>query len=377
MGVALLGILALVGLGLAAAGKAKAKAPPTPAAPKKPVSKVKIKKKKPTRPPKPKEVEAAKKIKKAKIKGDTVEDKKVLKKLTEIVVKDDPNVHPIVKEEAKKKLKETAKPKADLSALAKLYRAQATKGFPWVYTNLKTKALIWANKKGADAANTNKNVKFIKFDPKLATNKQKKQWSQALAALAPKKAAPSPIAQPTANLAELAKYFRTTATYEFPYVYRNKSNQALIWANKPGADALVAKGTHVFVQFNPTLATNAQNQEWQYSLKALAPDGPAPLPPAAKREIVKTVVKAETTPPTPQQAAKALQIYTKEGGWQGDKSKPSQVVYDCQKHMGDKGADGIIGQGTRDMARKLGYPLYARSYTAPGAYNKAEPLTRR
>lgn len=378
MGVALLGILALVGLGLAAAADKK----PTPKPKKKPVSKVKIvkpkkkPKKKVKRPPKKKEVAAAKKINKAKVDPKTPQGKEIVKKLAEIVVRDDPKTHPIVKNEAKKKIKAIAKPSANLAEIAKLFRAKATPGFPHVWRNNQSGALIWANDKGSDNLRIKKTHTYVKFDRALATAAQRKNFDDALRALAPPKAKPSVVQQPAFNLAELAKFFRTSATPGFPYVYRTKANNALIWANKPGADALRMKNTHTFVSFNRSLATEKQRQEWDYAMKALAPDGPTPMPPAAKKEVIKAVVQNQEKPPTPKQAAQALQIYTKNGGWQGDRSKPSQVVYDCQKRMGDPGADGIIGQGTRTRARDLGYPLYDRSHTAPGAYNKAEKLTR-
>lgn len=378
MGVALLGILALVGLGLAAAGDKK------PKPKKKPVSKVKIvkpkkkpkKKKKAKRPPKKKEVAAAKKIRKKKVNPKTKKGKDIIKKLAEIVVRDDPNTHPIVKNEAKKKIKAIAKPAPNLAEIAKLFRAKATQGFPHVWSNLKSGALIWSNDKGADNLRAKKTHKYVKFDRSLATAAQRKKFDDAMRALAPPKKKPSVVQQPKYNLAEIAKFYRAKATQGFPYVYRNKSNNQLVWTNKPGADALRNKGSHTFVQFNRNLATSKQRQEWDYAMKALRPDGPTPMPPAAKKEVIKAVVQNEDKPPTPKQAAQALQIYTKNGGWQGDKSKPSQVVYDCQKRMGDPNPDGIIGQGTRTMARNLGYPLYARSHTAPGAYNKAVPLTR-
>lgn len=377
MGIGLLAVIALLGIGLAASG-AKAKAPPSP-----PKSKVKIvkpkkkKKKKAKRPPKKKEVKAAKKIKKAKIPKNKKGDE-ILKKLTEIVVKDDPNTHPIVKEAAKEKIKKSGKPKPSKKAVSKLFRSKATKGFPYVWKNKKNKKRIWANKKGSDSLAAGKKHKFIKFNPKLATGAQKRFFDKAMKALAPKPPKIVPVA-PGPNLAELAKIMRTKATPGFPYVFLNTANNARIWANKPGELALRSNKNVKFIQFDRALATAKQRQEFDAALRALAPDGPAPLPPATKREIVKEVVKNDESPVTPQQAAKALQIYTKEGGWQGDKSKPSQVVYDCQRRMGQSrtAADGIIGQGTRTLARNLGSPLYARSYTASGAYNKAKPLTNR
>lgn len=376
MGVALLAILALVGLGMAA----DKKAPPKK---KKPKSKVKIvkpkkrkkKKKAPKRPPKKKEVKAAKKIKQAKVEPKSKKGKEIIKKLAEIVVRDDPNTHPIVKNEAKKKIK-SLKPAPNLAEIAKMFRAKATPGFPHVWKARKGGALAWSNDAGADVLRQKKTHTYVKFDRKLATAAQRKKFDAAMRALAPPKRPPTVVEQPKYDLAQIAKFYRAKATQGFPYVYRNKANNQLVWTNKPGADALRQKGTHTFVQFNGNLATLKQKQEWQAAMRALAPDGPTPMPPAAKKEVIKAVVQAEDTPPTPKQAAKALALYTKNGGWQGDKSKPSQVVYDCQKHMGDPNPDGIIGQGTRTMARNLGHPLYARSHTAPGAYNKAERLTR-
>ena len=93
------------------------------------------------------------------------------------------------------------------------------------------------------------------------------------------------------------------------------------------------------------------------------------MPPAAKRKVAEAVVKAETTtPPTPAQAARALQVYTKEGGWQGTKKYRSHMVRNSQDLMGIGPGDGIIGPGTRKRAKELGFPLYRRSHQKPGAW---------
>lgn len=94
------------------------------------------------------------------------------------------------------------------------------------------------------------------------------------------------------------------------------------------------------------------------------------LPQAAKNQIAKAILKADaTTKPTPDQAAKALQLWTKNGGNQGTKNNRSEMVRKSQELMGftGKSADGIIGPKTRQRAKELGFPLYARAYQKPGA----------
>lgn len=94
------------------------------------------------------------------------------------------------------------------------------------------------------------------------------------------------------------------------------------------------------------------------------------LPTAAKIQIAKAVAKADaTTKPTPDQAAKILQIWTKGGGNQGTKTNRSETVKRCQLLMGFTGndADGIIGPKTRARAKALGYTLAPRSAQKPGA----------
>lgn len=91
------------------------------------------------------------------------------------------------------------------------------------------------------------------------------------------------------------------------------------------------------------------------------------LPAVAKAQIAKAIVQAEqTTKPTPDQAAKALQLWTKSGGNQGTKNNRSAMVKNSQALMGLT-ADGIIGPNTRARAKALGFPLYSRSYQKPGA----------
>lgn len=258
-----------------------------------PKKKPKKKKVKAKRPPTKKEKKAAQKIKAL----PKSKAKKVLKKLEDVVKKPKKGkkpVHPIVKQEAKKKIKKVKGP--NLADIAKFFRAKATKNFPWVWRNPKNGQKVWSNKKGFEQLNRVKTHKFIKFNPNLATKKQKTWWANVLKALA---GPPKPVP-----------------------------------AGKP-----------------------------------------KPLPAPAKREIIKKVVKAEeTTKPTPEEAARALAIYTKEGGWQGTKDRPSLVVRKAQLHMGvpDAQADGIIGPGTRALAKKYGALLYTRSSQAKGAYHTAE-----
>lgn len=94
------------------------------------------------------------------------------------------------------------------------------------------------------------------------------------------------------------------------------------------------------------------------------------LPARAKTAIAKSIMKAEKTPTiTADQAARALQLWTKQGGNQGTKNNRSATVRKHQLAMGFTGsnADGIIGPATRKRARDLGYPLYSRKYQKPGA----------
>jgi hypothetical protein len=90
------------------------------------------------------------------------------------------------------------------------------------------------------------------------------------------------------------------------------------------------------------------------------------LPAEAKQTIAKSVVTAEKTKPTPDQAAKALQLWTKNGGNQGTATNRSETVRKSQQLMGLT-ADGIIGPNTRARAVALGYPLALRSAQKPGA----------
>jgi len=91
------------------------------------------------------------------------------------------------------------------------------------------------------------------------------------------------------------------------------------------------------------------------------------LPSIAKQTIAKSVVTAEReTKPTPEQAAKALALWTKNGGNQGTSANRSETVRRSQALMGLT-ADGIIGPMTRDRAKELGYILALRSAQKPGA----------
>jgi hypothetical protein len=91
------------------------------------------------------------------------------------------------------------------------------------------------------------------------------------------------------------------------------------------------------------------------------------LPAIAKQNIAKSVITAEkTTKPTPDQAAKALQLWTKNGGNQGTAANRSETVKRSQGLMG-LAADGIIGPNTRSRASALGFPLALRSAQKPGA----------
>jgi hypothetical protein len=91
------------------------------------------------------------------------------------------------------------------------------------------------------------------------------------------------------------------------------------------------------------------------------------LPSIAKQTIAKSVVTAEReTKPTPEQAAKALALWTKNGGNQGTSANRSETVRRSQALMG-LAADGIIGPMTRERAKELGYILALRSAQKPGA----------
>jgi murein L,D-transpeptidase YcbB/YkuD len=104
------------------------------------------------------------------------------------------------------------------------------------------------------------------------------------------------------------------------------------------------------------------------------------LPPTktqVKKEVVRKVAnqaaeKADVeTTVTPAQAARMLQIHTRNGGNQGYRGHPNQTVHNCQGLMGLK-ADGIIGPKTRARAKELGYPLAPRS-----AQKGYDPVTKR
>lgn len=109
----------------------------------------------------------------------------------------------------------------------------------------------------------------------------------------------------------------------------------------------------------------------------LATASPRNLPRPAKAALAAAVAKAEKeTKPTPDQAAKILQIWTKGGGNQGTRSNRSATVKRCQLLMGftGKDADGIIGPKTRSRARALGYTLAPRSAQRPGAVGYSKVL---
>lgn len=94
------------------------------------------------------------------------------------------------------------------------------------------------------------------------------------------------------------------------------------------------------------------------------------LPTRAKTAIAKAVIKADKAPTvTADQAARALRLWTKQGGNQGTRNNRSETVRRHQLAMGftGKDADGIIGPATRKRARSLGYPLYSRRHQKPGA----------
>lgn len=97
------------------------------------------------------------------------------------------------------------------------------------------------------------------------------------------------------------------------------------------------------------------------------------LPAPAKKALAAAVAKSKTLKPTPDQAAKILQIWTKGGGNQGTKNNRSETVKRCQALMGLT-ADGIIGPKTRRRARELGYTLAPRSAQKPGAVGYAKEL---
>lgn len=109
----------------------------------------------------------------------------------------------------------------------------------------------------------------------------------------------------------------------------------------------------------------------------LAASDPKNLPKPAKAALAAAVAKAQKeTKPTPDQAAKILQIWTKGGGNQGTKNNRSATVKRCQELMGFSGsdADGIIGPATRARAKALGYVLAPRSAQKPGAVGYSKVL---
>lgn len=90
------------------------------------------------------------------------------------------------------------------------------------------------------------------------------------------------------------------------------------------------------------------------------------LPAEAKTAIAKAVSKAEDVKPTPDQAARMLYVWTKNGGNQGTKYNRSAYVKKCQEYLGLK-ADGIIGPNTRRRVKEFGLTLAPRSAQKKGA----------
>lgn len=218
---------------------------------------------------------------------------------------------------------------------------------------------------------TAKGAEIVKRIASLIANPVVKRKSPLIQKAAKKKI--EEVKAENISKAKVKKYFKTKPKKGYPYVYRNRKNKKKVFANKRGSKNLRKRKRFQFLKFSKKLATSRQRKQY-YALRRAqkALDGPAPVPAEAKREIVKTIVKAEQIKPTPEQAARALAIYTKEGGWQGDKERPSKVVRDCQLHMGIEGADGVIGPGTRARAKSLGALLYRRASQAPKAWATAE-----
>lgn len=136
----------------------------------------------------------------------------------------------------------------------------------------------------------------------------------------------------------------------------------------PAIRKAAAKAAQRAATAPPRRATPAELAEARRLLAARAARERAELQRkiAAKREISKAVIKAEeTTKPTPDQAAKALRLYTRDGGNQGTKAYPSETVRKAQEILGLT-PDGIIGPKTRRRCKELGYTLYPRSYQKRG-----------
>lgn len=133
---------------------------------------------------------------------------------------------------------------------------------------------------------------------------------------------------------------------------------ALAASKKGTTHPLIAKAARRKIK---QIAVLPKKERGKYAMK---------LPSFAKLNIAKTIVKADKVTPTAAQAARTLQLYTKEGGWQGTKNRRSTVARNSQKYMGLT-ADGIIGPKTRRRAKALGYPLYSRSHQKPGAWRAA------
>jgi hypothetical protein len=76
----------------------------------------------------------------------------------------------------------------------------------------------------------------------------------------------------------------------------------------------------------------------------------------------------------PEVAAKVLRHYTRDGGNQGKEGFEDEVVSLAQFYMGLRPADGVIGQGTRERAKELGYPLYRRRHQKPSGIDQGKYL---
>lgn len=91
--------------------------------------------------------------------------------------------------------------------------------------------------------------------------------------------------------------------------------------------------------------------------------------PAKAKQGIATALQDTTAQPTPAQAAEALQIWTRNGGNQGNRINPSATVKKNQAFLGLK-ADGIIGPETRKRCQELGFVLAPRTAQRAGAVGR-------
>ncbi|UCC72286.1 MAG: hypothetical protein JSV86_18255 [Gemmatimonadota bacterium] len=103
-------------------------------------------------------------------------------------------------------------------------------------------------------------------------------------------------------------------------------------------------------------------------------------PPAQRKFAANMARKIATSKPTPLEnmkaAALALSDYTRAGGHQGTRARPSSTVKKYQALMGGLKADGIVGPKTRARAAALGHPLAPRARRARAAARPALPAPR-